>query len=617
MCGIVGYIGPRLVVPVLMEGLKRLEYRGYDSAGLVYLQNGGLVKHRAMGKLVNLEEKLGRAREVESHLGLGHTRWATHGSPSELNAHPHSDCTGELVVVHNGIIENYHALREELQDKGHVFRSETDTEVLVHLIEELFNGKNLLAAVRKALQKIQGSYAVGVIWSGAPDLLIAARCQSPLVLGVPTADDGGGSLLASDVPALLPYTNRVVFLDDHEVALLRSDGYEVRKLVSGRVVKKEVKVIDWNPAMAEKGGFTHFMLKEIFEQPQAILNTFRGRVDPETGRVCLPELGLSDREIKGIKRIALVACGSSWHAALVAKYWLERMVGIPVEVDIASEFRYRRLILDKQVLVIPISQSGETADTLAGMRLARQAGARVVTICNVLGSTMTREAHGTIYTHAGPEIGVASTKAFTCQLVALYLLTIHLAQVRGAMVARERQAMIESLVDLPALLTAELPGWLEELEQLAEEFGKCRDFLFLGRGENFPIALEGALKLKEISYIHAEGYAAGEMKHGPIALIDRDMPVLALAPQNGVYDKVIANVEEVKARHGRLILLGSRGDENLARLSRHVLRLPVVMPDLNPILYTVPLQLLAYQVARLRGCDVDQPRNLAKSVTVE
>ncbi|MFU8818912.1 MAG: glutamine--fructose-6-phosphate transaminase (isomerizing) [Desulfurivibrio sp.] len=617
MCGIVGYIGPRRVVPILLEGLKRLEYRGYDSAGLVYLENGGLVKHRAMGKLVNLEEKLEKVRDVESHIGLGHTRWATHGSPSELNAHPHSDCTGELVVVHNGIIENYHALREELQGKGHVFRSETDTEVLVHLIEELFNGKNLLAAVRKALQKIQGSYAVGVMWSGAPDMLIAARCQSPLVLGVPEPGDGGGCLLASDIPALLPYTNRVVFLDDHEVALLYRDRYEVRKLASGRVVAKEVKVVDWNPAMAEKAGFTHFMLKEIFEQPQAILSTFRGRVDPETGQISLPELGLSDREIKGIKRISLLACGSSWHAALVAKYWLEKRVGIPVEVDIASEFRYRRLILDKTVLVVPISQSGETADTLAGMRLARQAGARVLTICNVLGSTMTREAHGTIYTHAGPEIGVASTKAFTCQLVALFLLTLYFSQVRGTMVAQERQTMIESLVELPPLLTEELPGWLEEMERLAEEFVKCRNFLFLARGENFPIALEGALKLKEISYIHAEGYAAGEMKHGPIALIDRDMPVLALAPQNGVYDKMIANVEEVKARHGRLILLGSRGDAGLSRLGEYVVQLPVVMPDLNPILYTIPLQLLAYQVARLRGCDVDQPRNLAKSVTVE
>lgn len=605
------------MVPVLLEGLKRLEYRGYDSAGLVYLADGHLIKHRAMGKLVNLEEQLERLRDTASHIGLGHTRWATHGAPSEINCHPHSDCTGELVVVHNGIIENYHSLRDELQAKGHVFKSETDTEVLVHLIEDLFVGQDLLAAVRQALQRVHGSYAMGVMWSGAPGELIAARHQSPLVLGVPAADDGGGCLLASDIPAVLPYTNRVVFLDDHEVALLRTDGFEVRRLLSGRVVDKEVQQIHWSPAMAEKAGFTHFMLKEIFEQPQAILNTFRGRVDAETGQVALPELGLADQEIKDLKRISLVACGSSWHAALVAKYWLERWVGIPVEVDIASEFRYRRLILDRGVLVVPISQSGETADTLAGMRLALGAEARVVAICNVLGSTMTREAHGTIYTHAGPEIGVASTKAFICQLVALFLLTLYLAQVRGVMAMRERQTMIESLVELPALLEAELPGWMTAMEELAEEFGKCRDFLFIARGENFPIALEGALKLKEISYIHAEGYAAGELKHGPIALVDRDLPVLALAPPNGVYDKVIANVEEIKARHGRLILLGGRGDERLAELGERVLQLPVIMPDLNPLLYTVPLQLLAYQVARLRGCDVDQPRNLAKSVTVE
>ena len=618
MCGIVGYIGSRRVVPVLLEGLKRLEYRGYDSAGLVYLGKKGLVKHRAQGKLVNLEAKLDRARDTASHVGLGHTRWATHGSPSELNAHPHSDCHGELVVVHNGIIENYYSLREQLQADGHVFRSETDTEVLAHLIESYLCGNrcDLVSAVRQALEKVRGSYAVGVMWAGEPDKLVAVRSQSPLVLGIQDNHDGG-CLLASDIPALLPYTNRVVFLEDQEMAVLRADGFEVRRMSSGRKIKKKITTIDWNPAMAEKAGYTHFMLKEIFEQPQAILNTIRGRVDAEHGQVSLPELGLSDKVLKGLKRIVLVACGSSWHAALVAKYWLEKWVGIPVEVDIASEFRYRRLLLDKQVLVIPISQSGETADTLAGTRLALKSGAKVVAICNVLGSTITREAHGTVYTHAGPEIGVASTKAFTCQLTALFLLTLYLSQVRGTVAARERQTMVESLVELPHLLERELPGWQEEMERLAEDFLKSRDFLFLARGENFPIALEGALKLKEISYIHAEGYAAGEMKHGPIALIDRDMPVLALAPQNGVYDKVIANVEEVKARHGRLILLGSRDDATIGRLADHAVYLPAILPDLNPILYTVPLQLLAYEMARLRGCDVDQPRNLAKSVTVE
>ena len=613
MCGIVGYVGQKQVVPILLEGLKRLEYRGYDSAGLVYLHNGHLIKHRAAGKLVNLEEKLAAACDSGSHIGLGHTRWATHGPPSEENAHPHSDCTGELVVVHNGIIENYHALREDLQQKGHVFKSQTDTEVLAHLIEEALTD-DLVAAVRQALKQIVGSYAIGVMWSGQPDRLVAARDQSPLVLGL---QDGGGCLLASDIPALLPYTNQVVFLEDRELAILRADGFEVRKLESGRKQAKEIKTIAWNAAMAEKAGYRHFMLKEIFEQPQAILNTCRGRVDPETGEINLPEISLSDREIKKLKRISLVACGTSWHAALVARYWLEKYVGIPVEVDIASEFRYRRLLLDKDVLVVPISQSGETADTLAGLRLARALKAKVIAICNAVGSTITREAHGTIYTHAGPEIGVASTKAFTCQLTALYLLTLYLAQVRGALAPQARQTMIQGLLELPALLAKELPRLHDEMEQLAAEFSKCRDFLYLGRGENFPIALEGALKLKEISYIHAEGYAAGEMKHGPIALIDRDMPVLALAPHDQVYDKVISNVEEVKARSGRLILLGSKGDRGLARLAEQVVLLPVIQPDLNPILYTIPLQLLAYQIARLRGCDVDQPRNLAKSVTVE
>ncbi|MEW6500748.1 MAG: glutamine--fructose-6-phosphate transaminase (isomerizing) [Thermodesulfobacteriota bacterium] len=612
MCGIVGYVGHRRVVPILLEGLRRLEYRGYDSAGLVYVAGGKLVKHRASGKLGHLEEKLESIRDAGSHIGLGHTRWATHGAPCEMNAHPHSDCTGNLVVVHNGIIENYQALREELRQQGHTFTSETDTEVLAHLIEANLDG-DLVAAVRKALKRVEGSYAIGVLWAGQPDTIVAARNQSPLVLGV----QEGGSLMASDIPALLPYTREVVFLEDQELAVLRATGFEVMKVTTGRKVAKTVRTIDWNAAMAEKAGFRHFMLKEIFEQPQAILSTFRGRVNPEEGTVALPEIGLSVKEIKALSRIVLVACGTSWHAALVAKYWLEKYVGIPVEVDIASEFRYRRLLLDRSVMVIPISQSGETADTLAGLRLAKKMKARIIAICNVVGSTITREAHGTIYTHAGPEIGVASTKAFTSQLTALYLLTLYLAQVRGTIDAKERKKSILGLVELPALLEGELPRLQEETGRLAREFAQSRDFLYLGRGENFPIALEGALKLKEISYIHAEGYAAGEMKHGPIALIDQEMPVLALAPKDGVYDKVISNVEEVKARSGRLILVGSKGDRGLSRMSEHVLLLPPLAGDLNPILYTVPLQLLAYEIANLRGCDVDQPRNLAKSVTVE
>lgn len=613
MCGIVGYVGRRLVVPILLEGLKRLEYRGYDSAGLVYVKEGKLEKHRAQGKLVNLEEIVERCRDCESHIGLGHTRWATHGAPSESNAHPHSDCTGNISVVHNGIIENYHSLRENLQKKGHVFTSETDTEVLAHLIEEHLDG-DLVAAVRKALSKVRGSFAVGVLWAEQPDTIIAARNQSPLVLGV---QDSSGAFMASDIPALLPYTKNVIFLDDQELAVLRADQWQVMRLGSGRMINKEVQTITWSPGMAEKAGYKHFMLKEIHEQPQAILSTFRGRLDPETAEVSLPEIGLSKEELAGLSRISLVACGTSWHAALVAKYWLEKWVGIPVEVDIASEFRYRRLLLDKNVLVIPISQSGETADTLAGLRLAKKLGAKVISICNVLGSTITRESDGTIYTHAGPEIGVASTKAFTCQLTALLLLTLYLAQELGTLAAKERKKIAQALIDLPALLDEELARLQDKTDEMVEAFAKCRDFLYLGRGSNFPIALEGALKLKEISYIHAEGYAAGEMKHGPIALIDREMPILALVPKDAVYEKMISNVEEVKARHGRLILVGSKKDSSLRKLTDDVIYLPDVHEAITPILYTIPLQLLAYQVANFRGCDVDQPRNLAKSVTVE
>ena len=612
MCGIVGYIGQRRVVPILLEGLKRLEYRGYDSAGLVFLQDGTLVKHRCQGKLAGLEAKMDDV-VTSSRVGLGHTRWATHGPPSEANAHPHSDCSGELVVVHNGIIENYQSLREDLTSKGHVFTSQTDTEVLAHLIEE-FLQDDLVEAVRQAVKEVEGSFALGVMWSKQPDRIVAARDQSPLVLGV---QESGGSLMASDIPALLPYTRDVLFLDDKEMAILQADSLQVCRLDDDSPVNKEIQTIDWNAGMAEKAGYRHFMLKEIYEQPQAILNTFRGRLDPETCLVSMDEIGLSHEELCAIKRISLVACGTSWHAALVAKYWLEKWVGIPVEVDIASEFRYRRLLLDAEVMVIPISQSGETADTLAGLRLAKELGSRVISICNVVGSTITRESDGTIYTHAGPEIGVASTKAFTSQLTALFLLTLFLGQVKKTISAEERLVLGKALVSLPAVIESGLSVWQEKMNDIADEFTRSRDFLYLGRGANFPIALEGALKLKEISYIHAEGYAAGELKHGPIALIDRDMPVLALAPPDSVYGKLISNVEEVKARHGRMILVGSENDSRLADISEYVITLPDTHEDLTPILYSIPLQLLAYQIANLRGCDVDQPRNLAKSVTVE
>jgi glucosamine--fructose-6-phosphate aminotransferase (isomerizing) len=616
MCGIVGYIGTRKVIPILLDGLKRLEYRGYDSAGLVYLQDGRLVKYRAQGKLANLEKIVEGVLGVESHVGLGHTRWATHGAPTTENAHPHGDCKDDLVVVHNGIIENYQTLRAELKKKGHIFRSETDTEVLAHLIEEYLD-KDLVQAVRKALKRVKGSFAVGVLWRGQPDTIVAARNHSPLVLGISNSE---GTLLASDVPALLPYTRDVVFLEDKEIAVLASDKWEVRNLASGRKINKQVQTITWDAGMAEKAGFKHFMLKEIYEQPQALINTLRGRIDPQSGRVELPELKKLEKELKNIERIALVACGTSWHAALVAKYWFEEWVGIPVEVDIASEFRYRKLLLHKKVLTLSISQSGETADTLAGIRLASQLGSRVITICNVVGSTMTREADATLYTHAGPEIGVASTKAFTSQLAALFLLGSYLGQVRKTLPADKVRQLGQAIVGLPPLLEENLPSLQKKIKVVAERFYDSRNFLFVGRGLNFPIALEGALKLKEISYIHAEGYAAGELKHGPIALIDKDMPILGLVPKDNVYEKSISNIEEIRARQGQLILIGSKSDRQLKKITDHVLympKAPTMMPELNPILFTIPAQLLAYEIASLRGCDVDQPRNLAKSVTVE
>ena len=616
MCGIVGYIGTRKVVPIIIEGLKRLEYRGYDSAGLVYLQNNKLVKYRSQGKLANLEKIIEDVLGVNSHIGLGHTRWATHGAPTTENAHPHGDCQDSLVVVHNGIIENYHSLRKELKKLGHTFLSDTDTEVLAHLIEEYLD-KDLVKAVRKALRRVKGSYAIGVIWQGQPDIMVAARNHSPLVIGV---QNGEGTLLASDVPALLPYTRQVVYLEDQEIGVLKADHWEVRNLRSGRKVKKQVATIDWNAGMAEKTGYKHFMLKEIYEQPQALVNTLRGRLDPQSGKVDLLEINLTNKEIKGLQRIALVACGTSWHAALVAKYWLEEWVGIPVEVDIGSEFRYRKLLLNDKVLTVSISQSGETADTLAGIKLAKKLGSKVITICNVVGSTMTREADGILYTHAGPEIGVASTKAFTSQLSALFLFAVYLAQVRGTLTPNRRRKLCQAIIDLPSLLEEVLPTLQNEIKSIAELFYDSRNFLFVGRGLNFPIALEGALKLKEISYIHAEGYAAGELKHGPIALIDKDMPILGLVPKDGVYEKTISNIEEIKARQGKLILIGSKGDRRLAKITDHVLYMPEyksMLPELNPILYTIPAQLLAYEIATLRGCDVDQPRNLAKSVTVE
>ena len=614
MCGIVGYCGPRRVVPLVLEGLRRLEYRGYDSAGIVYAgPDGKLVKHRARGKLSQLEAVIGDAMLSPAITGLGHTRWATHGAPTTENAHPHSDCGGDLVVVHNGIIENYSSLRLELQMRGHKFASETDTEVLAHLIEENIQD-DLAAAVRAALARVEGSYAIGVMWTKAPNMLVAARSHSPLVLGV---CDDGGMFMASDVPAFLQYTNQVIFLDDQEMAVLKNGDLRIVSLQDGAVLDKKIETISWNAAMAEKAGYKHFMLKEIHEQPQAITNTLRGRVDVQTGDISIPEIALSDELLRNIERITLVACGTSWHAALVAKYWLEQYAQVPTGVDIASEFRYRHLLLHEKVLTIAISQSGETADTLAGIRRAKAMGAKVVSICNVVGSTMTRESDGTVYTHAGPEIGVASTKAFTAQLTALFLFSLYLGQKRGVMSAERRAHLVKALLGLAAVVETALPKIQTEIKALVGKFHNCKDFLFVGRGLVFPIALEGALKLKEISYIHAEGYASGELKHGPIALIDQEMPVLALLPPDDVYLKGVSNVEEIKARQGRLILIGAEGDGNLAEISDEVIYLPKVDAALNPLLYTIPAQLLAYEMAVRRGCDVDQPRNLAKSVTVE
>ncbi len=615
MCGIIGYIGERPVLPVLLEGLRRLEYRGYDSAGVAVLYDGRIDVIRALGKLINLQEKLTLYAKQPRGIGLGHTRWATHGEPSEENAHPHSDCSQELVVVHNGIIENYHSLRRELEAKGHHFRSQTDTEVLPHLIEEaLKETGNLLEAVRKAFARVEGAYAVGLFWKADPRYLVAVRHQSPLVVGL----GEGENFIASDIPAILPWTRRVLFLEDGEMVVLTKDDWRLLSLASGDVISREPVTITWDAAMAEKAGYRHFMLKEIYEQPQAVLNTFRGRLDPETGEVFLPEIALSPEKIRDLQKICILACGTSYHAGLVGKYLMERWVRIPVEVELGSEFRYRHALIDKRTLVIPISQSGETADTLASLRKAREEGALAVAICNVLGSTITREVDGTIYTHAGPEIGVASTKAFTSQLTALLLLTLYFGSVRKTMPPEERKRVAKALLRAPQQIERLLEETHPQLRELSYEYHKRAHFLYLGRNILFPIALEGALKLKEISYIHAEGYAAGEMKHGPIALIDEEMPVVALAPrEQHVYEKMISNIEEVRSRRGEVIALGTAEDNNLARVANRVIFCPPCEWELSPLLYTIPLQLLAYEVAVVRGCDVDQPRNLAKSVTVE
>ncbi len=609
MCGIVGYLGKKRAQSILLEGLKRLEYRGYDSSGIAILEKKKIQLYKKEGKISTLEALLVNKR-LEGTIGLGHTRWATHGKPSDKNAHPHSDCTGNLVVVHNGIIENYLILKEELVKKGHRFKSETDTEVIAHLIEENFKG-DLEEATREALKRVEGAYAIGVISTKDPEKLVAARYGSPLIVGVGEEE----YFIASDVPAILNHTREVIFLDEGQMATLTPKGVKVTTL-DNKEVKKAITRIEWDASLAQKSGYKHFMLKEIYEQTRAITDTMRGRIVKDGKEVLLQEINLSSKEIEKIKRLFIIACGTSYHAALVGKFLIENKVGLPVEVDIASEFRYRNPIIDSKTLVMVITQSGETADTLAALRLAKEKKAKTLAITNVVGSTASREADGVLYTHAGPEIGVASTKAFIAQLTLLYLFTIYLGGIRGTIPEEEAQEMLSTLRNLPQQVKKILED-IKGILSCARKYFQKRDFLYMGRGINYPIALEGALKLKEISYIHAEGYPAGEMKHGPIALIDEDMPIVAIATQGSVYEKVLSNIEEIKAREGIVIALATEGDEKIKEKADEVIYLPQIREDFTPILAVIPLQLLAYHIAARRGCDIDQPRNLAKSVTVE
>lgn len=608
MCGIIGYIGNKNAIPVVMDGLKRLEYRGYDSAGIAYFTDKKIEIKRCKGKIHDLENIVNKCN-ISSNLAIGHTRWATHGRPSDENAHPHR--SDGIVIVHNGIIENYVELKHRLQEDGFIFASETDTEVLCHLINKYSKNNPLEEAVRAALKEVKGAYAFAVINEKEPDKVVAVRKESPLVIGL----GEGEYFLASDVPAFLSHSKEVIFLENNEMAVMHRDGVIITDF-EGTLLNKNVVTISWSPSMAEKGGYRHFMLKEIYEQPRAIADTIRGRVLPENGEVALEEFGLDAEDIKAIDKVFIVACGTSYHAGIVGKYMIEELSRIPVEVDIASEFRYRNPIITGNTIFVAITQSGETADTLAAIKEAKALGAKVLTICNVIGSTASRESDFVFYTHSGPEIGVASTKAFTTQIVALYLLAIALGKVRGILSDEASSVLIEELLHLPAGVehALEFDG---EISAIAKELFKAKDFLYLGRGIHYPIALEGALKLKEISYIHAEGYPAGEMKHGPIALIDEEVPVVVLAPSGKLYEKVLSNMEEVKSRGGTIIAVTSKDDEAAKKLSRYSISINGSNNYLNTVLLTIPLQLLAYHVAVLRGCDVDQPRNLAKSVTVE
>ena len=615
MCGIVGYVGPKPVLPVLMEGLHRLEYRGYDSAGIALVRDGELQIRRSAGKLANLEEVLSRD-PIEGQFGIGHTRWATHGRPTEENAHPHRDCKNRVVVVHNGIIENYLELKRELKEAGHKFVTETDTEVVAHLVEKESRGDGLAAAVRRALAHVRGLFALVLISADDPDTIVAVRNGPPVVVGL----GDGEFFVASDIPAILGHTRKVVFLDDRQIAVVTREGVSFTDF-EGRPIAKAPQQITWDPVMAEKAGYPHFMLKEIHEQPWAVRETVLGRTSVESGQVFLEEMQIDPGTFVAIDRVVILACGTSWHAGLVGKFLIEELARIPVEVDYSSEFRYREPIVNDRTLAIVITQSGETADTLGALREAKSRGARSIAICNVVGSMATREADGTVYTHAGPEIGVASTKAFTSQLVALHLLAIAIGQARGVLSAGAARPLIHELDQLP-LRIEEALKLSDRIKKLASRVRHHRDFLYLGRGINYPIALEGALKLKEISYIHAEGYPAGEMKHGPIALIDDDLPVVAIAAEDVVFEKAISNIQEAKSRGGQVIVVTNAGkrcafDEILDKDRDVILEVPDAHPLMLPLLLVIPLQLLAYHVAVQRGCDVDQPRNLAKSVTVE
>ncbi len=614
MCGIIGYIGSKPVVPVILDGLRRLEYRGYDSAGIAVVNNGHLDIRRSAGKLSNLEQSLAKA-PLDGQYGLGHTRWATHGRPTEENAHPHRDGTGRLVVVHNGIIENYLELKRDLVARGHRFESETDTEVVAHLVQDEWRSDGLEGAVQRAMARVRGLFALVLLSADDPNKLVAVRNGPPIVVGL----GEGEYFVASDVPAILAHTRNVVFMDDREMAVVTPEGATFRSL-DGTAITHTPTRVTWDPVMAEKAGYKHFMLKEIVEQPHALRETILGRVSVDSAQTFLDELAISPEDLAAVDKVVMVACGTSWHAALVGKFMIEELARISVEVDYGSEFRYRNPIVDNRSLTVAITQSGETADTLAALREAKAKGARSVAICNVVGSMATREAEGTIYTHAGPEIGVASTKAFTTQLVALYLLALRLSEIRLTLSAEARRSAIDALMQLPQVVEGALQA-SKVMEEIAGRFYNRSDFLYLGRGVNYPIALEGALKLKEISYIHAEGYPAGEMKHGPIALIDEAMPVVALAPRDAVFEKMLGNIQEAKARGGSVIAITSEGDSPLVDLlDRHsdaLVAIPATTPLLTPVALTIPLQLLAYHIAVRRGCDVDQPRNLAKSVTVE